>query len=99
MKNEKGNVILGLALVHVSGAVMTATIFKMVMIAIAAACIWHIPAWEQAKDNHTEAKYQATEQFPQQLFDKLPGGTPGRTLSVVSNGNGGNLTNGIQMGG
>jgi hypothetical protein len=42
------------------------------------ACIWHMPAWELAKANHTERAYQQQEMWPQQLFDKLPGGTPGR---------------------
>ena len=32
---------------------------------IAAACIWHIPAWEQAKANHTEAAYQSQKMWPQ----------------------------------
>jgi hypothetical protein len=52
--------------------------FEALWGAIALACIWHIPAWEKAKANHTEATYQAQEMWPQQLFDKLPGGTPGR---------------------
>jgi hypothetical protein len=59
--------------------------------AIVLSCIWHIPAWDKAKDIHTEAAFQAQEMWPQQLFDKLPGG--GRTMSPISgsDGNGGNF--------
>lgn len=42
--------------------------------------IWHIPAWEKAKKDGTTDTYQKTEQWPQQLTDKLPGGNPGRTI-------------------
>lgn len=49
---------------------------------ISAPAIWHIPAWEAAKDAGTEKQYQAQEMWPQQLFDKLPGGTPGRLNPV-----------------
>jgi len=59
------------------------------------AAIWHIPAWSQAKANHTEAAYQAQEMFPQQLFDKLPGGTPGRSVTGAAKGNGGNFEGGM----
>jgi hypothetical protein len=45
---------------------------------VTAAAIWHIPAWDVAKDAGTEAAYQKQEMWPQQLFDKLPGGKPGR---------------------
>jgi hypothetical protein len=44
-----------------------ATFFSPVIIA----AIWHIPAWEQAKANHTEAAYQAQQMWPQQFFAKL----------------------------
>ena len=64
-----------------------------------AACAWHAPAWTAAKANHTEVAYQSQEMFPQQLFDKLPGGTPGRTIGAVATGNGGNLAGGVQTGG
>lgn len=40
------------------------------------------PGWDAAKDAHTESAYQSQEMWPQQLFDQLPGGTPGR-LNVV----------------
>lgn len=91
MKNNKGHVLLGLVYAHLGSTVIAITAFKMAFAAIALAAMWHIPAWEAAKDSHTEAKYQATEQFPQQLFDKLPGGTPGRTLTTPAAGNGGNV--------
>lgn len=54
---------------------------------VVAACIWHIPAWNEAKVSDgnaigsggaSERAYQRQEMWPQQLFDKLPGGTPGR---------------------
>lgn len=74
MKNKKGNAILGLAYLHLGGTVVAVTAFKVAFIAIAAAAIWHIPAWERAKDTHTEAAYQAQQMWPQQWFSKLPGG-------------------------
>ena len=56
------------------GALATRTAFQIGFGLIAAACIWHIPAWEQAKANHTEAAYQAQQMWPQGLFARLPHG-------------------------
>lgn len=89
--NKKGNVIIGLALSHVSSAVLTATIFKMAFIALAVTVAWHIPAWEKAKDNHTEDIYQSQQMWPQQIFYKIP-----NTEITYKSGNGGNFSNGIQ---
>jgi len=36
-----------------------------------AAALWHIPAWTKAKQNHTEAQYQAQKMFPQEQITKL----------------------------
>lgn len=82
INNKKGYAFI--ALVNVPAAVGTVTAFKIAFIAIALAAAWHIPAWSVAKANHTEAAYQAQEMFPQQLFDKLPGGTPGRKNGQVA---------------
>ena len=53
--------------------------------AVALACIWHIPAWTKAKENHTEAIYQSTIMIP---AHSKP------VILSVSNGNGGNFTGG-----
>ena len=98
MRNEKGHMILGLAYVHLAGTVLTVTAFKMAFLGILAAAIWHMPAWDEAKDNHTEAVYQNQQMFPQQLFSMLPGGSIKLNHEAL-NGNGGNLTGGIQVGG
>lgn len=95
MKNKKGHVILGLSYVHLGSSVLTITAFKIAFMAIVAACVWHIPAWERAKATHTEAEYQAQKMFPQQLFDKLPG-VHNKTVVIEKSGNEGNLPNGIQ---
>jgi len=97
--NKKGHLILGVAYLHLTGAASTALTANAVALALATVCMWHIPAWEKAKANHTEAAYQSQEMFPQQLFDKLPGGTPGRTVGQFVSGNGGNLAGGFQNGG
>ena len=49
------------------GPILTLSVFG----ACALAAIWHIPAWEKAKANGTEAEYQAQQMWPQQLFAKL----------------------------
>lgn len=76
MKNKKGHVILGVAFMHMNMAAATALSFKAAGLALVAACIWHIPAWEKAKAAGPEARkaYQAQKMWPQQLFAKLPGG-------------------------
>ena len=51
--------------------------FQIAFAAATVAAIWHIPAWEQAKANGTEAVYQAQAMWPQQEFAKLgKGNTP-----------------------
>lgn len=62
MKNKKGIVLPAVVLFQVAFAV------------VALAAVYHIPSWEQAKKNHTEAAYQAQQMWPQQWFAKLPGG-------------------------
>jgi len=53
------------------GPILTLTVFG----ACALAAIWHIPAWEKAKANGTEAAYQASRMWPQDLAAKwLPHG-------------------------
>lgn len=96
MKNKKGHVILGLAYTHFGATALTFTVAKGIGMLLVAACVWHIPAWEKAKANHTEAEYQSKEMFPQQLFDKLPGGVSGRKLGTLKSGNGGNFYGGNQ---
>lgn len=96
--NKKGHVILGLTYCHFGSAVLTMTIAKCIGIALVSACVWHIPAWEEAKKNHTEAAFQSQEMFPQELFDKLPGGTPGRLVGDSVSGNAGNFNGGISKG-
>jgi len=87
MKNKKGHVLLGVAYTHLGGTVLTLTIVKAIGMALVAACVWHIPAWEQAKANGTEAAYQAQQMWPQQLFAKLPGGNaPTKTVVVEPRG-------------
>ncbi len=44
-------------------------VFKIGFLAIGVACIWHIPAWTKAKTEHKEAQYQASVQWPQQVFN------------------------------
>lgn len=97
--NKKGHVILGVAYLHLNTAAATALSFKFAFMAIAAACIWHIPAWDKAKANHTEAEYQAQQMWPQQLFAKLPGGSALNVRANSPQGNGGNFAGGIQNGG
>jgi len=62
--------------------------FKVLWAALIVACAWHIPAWEKAKDNHTEATYQMQQMWPQPFF-----GTQNKMPSNVM-GNGGNFTGG-----
>ena len=93
MKNNKGFTVLGVVLAKGAvSSVVTVTAFKAAFLAIALAAIWHIPAWEQAKDNHTEAIYQAQQMWPQQLFSGP------RTEITYKNGNGGNFIGGVDKG-
>lgn len=69
MKNKNG--IAFFSLLTITGC------FHIAFATVLAMALWHIPAWEDAKD---KAAYQAQEMWPQQLFDKLPGGTPGRKV-------------------
>lgn len=90
--NNKGEIFLTLAtvpgIVHVVGA------------ALLVACIWHIPAWQEAKKNGTTAQYQAQKMWPQQFFSTLPGGDNYKgkntvaTPTPVVKGNGGNFPGG-----
>ena len=89
--NKKG--IACVAAVAATSIIPAVVVFQVLFGIIGAAAVWHIPAWEQAKKNHTEIQYQAQQMWPQQVFAKLPGGTP-HTIEVVSGGNGGNLTGG-----
>jgi hypothetical protein len=93
IKNKKG--YAGILMLAAHGGVATGVVlgFKIAFLAIAAACIWHIPAWEKAKDTHTEAIYQAQQMWPQQLFSGP------RTAITYTTGNGGNLVGGAQTGG
>lgn len=89
MKNRKGHVYL-LSLVAVPAGfgaqALTIALFKAAFMAILGACIWHIPAWEHAKDTHTEAIYQAQPMWPN---------TVPNTAITYKLGNGGNFTGGI----
>lgn len=86
MNNNKGHVFLGLMYAHAGCAVVTVTAFKLAFMAIALAAIWHIPAWEKAKANHTEAIYQAQPMWPVTM--------PNTAISYKT-GNSGNFTGGI----
>lgn len=92
MGNKKGHAYL-LVLAAVPGpiAAMTITVaaFKVAFAVIALAAIWHIPAWEQAKDSHTESTYQAQQMWPQELFSGP------HTEIAYKNGNGGNFAGGM----
>lgn len=73
--NNKGHAFLGLVSAKMGASAGLGMLgFKLAFMGIAAACIWHIPAWEKAKANHTEKEYQAQKMWPQQWFAKLPGG-------------------------
>lgn len=92
MKKNKGLAdLLVLAIVPVSAAGVTATVivFKLLFASVAAAAIWHIPAWDEAKKKHTEGIYQAQQMWPQQLFS-VP-----NTEITYKNGNGGNFSGGM----
>lgn len=94
MKNNKGLAnLLVLAIVPVSAAGVTATVisFKLLFASVAVAAIWHIPAWDEAKKNHTEAIYQAQQMWPQQVFNQIPS-----TEISYKYGNGGNFAKGMQ---
>jgi len=100
--NKKGNCFLPVALITVGGAagVPTATLVMgwLLTAAISLPTGWHIYAWGEAKKNHNEVNYQAQEMWPQQLFDKLPGGGA-HSLNYKyaiggSSGNNGNLKGG-----
>ena len=95
INNKKGHVYFaGLVLLpaHQAAAATMVFAFKAAFAAIMLAAIWHIPAWEQAKDNHTEAIYQAQQMWPQQLFSGP------RTEITYKNGNGGNFIGGVDKG-
>lgn len=81
MKNKKGVII---------PAVL---VFQIAFGALGLAVLWHIPAWSEAKKNHTEAQYQSRQMWPQQEFSKLPGGDYHPYIAPVS-GNGGNFVGG-----
>jgi hypothetical protein len=92
MKNQKGFITVhGLIIAHATGLMVS--VVKLGFAACALAAVWHIPAWTAAKANHTEVGYQSQEMFPQQIFDKLPGGSM-RTSSIAIKGNGGNFVQG-----
>lgn len=91
--NNKGHIyLLGLIATPswLATSVIVVSAFKIAFLSIALAAIWHIPAWEQAKDTHTESIYQAQQMWPQQLFNKIP-----NTGITYLNGNGGNFVGGI----
>lgn len=88
--NKKGTVLLGLTFINVPSSIVVATAFKLAFIALLGACVWHIPAWDQAKATHTEAIYQAQQMWPQQVFNKVP-----NTAITYKEGNGGNFAGGI----
>ena len=92
LKNNRGEVFITLAtlpgIIHTIG------------FGLALACLWHIPAWQDAKATGTTAQYQSQKMWPQQLFAKLPGGDNYKNNSVVTFpappvvGNGGNFPGG-----
>ena len=93
--NKKGELFLGIGLVNVSGAVLSASIFKILFGGILAACIWHIPAWTQAKHNHTEASYQAQPMWPQVQIAQWANGSPTKIAPpTLTPANGGNFSGG-----
>ena len=69
--NKKGYVVIP--------AVLT---FQIGFALVTGACLWHIPERTSAKANGTVQAMQQKEMWPQQLFDKLPGGTVGRLNAV-----------------
>ena len=97
--NKKGHIILGVAYLHLNTAAATVLGFKMAALILAAACIWHMPAWSKAKAQGGDAPaiYQAQEMWPQQVFDKLPGDHR-ETIIAFKNSNSGNLPGGVQTG-
>lgn len=88
INNKKGHVYFaGLVLLPAHQAAAAATIFafKAAFAAIVIAAVWHIPAWEHAKDTHTEATYQAQPMWP---------ATMPHTYIVYQEGNAGNFIGG-----
>lgn len=71
-------------------------IIQLLFVGTAVACVWHIPAWEKAKSEGSDARaiYQAQKMWPQQVFDKLPGNHTVTAITYVK-GNGGNFSGGI----
>lgn len=83
MKNNKGFVhcIILAPIATATGAALVAKISGLIILS---AMAWHVPAWDQAKESHSEKDYQSQEMFPQQLFDKLPGGQSGRSVGFLA---------------
>lgn len=86
MKNEKGSASILVLVASHGFAVSSVIAFKIAFAAVALAAIWHIPAWEEAKKNHTEEIYQAQQMWPQQFFNKIS-----NTEIAYKYGNGGNF--------
>ena len=100
--NKKGHCLIPvLAIVGAGtgGTITSVVVMSSILNAlILGPAVWHIPAWTEAKKNHNEVNYQAQEMWPQQLFDKLPGGGA-HSLNYKyaiggSSGNNGNLKGG-----
>lgn len=67
---------------------VTLLMVKYSFILIGVACLWHVPAWTKAKAEGKTAEYQAQKMWPQQEFDKLPGGNENPNTLVLPNGSG-----------
>lgn len=75
-------------------------VMHLIGLGLFGACLWHIPAWQDAKATGTTQAYQSQKMWPQQWFAKLPGGDNYKGNVVVSFpappvvGNGGNFIGG-----
>lgn len=91
MKNKKGIVNLFILAATHSFAVGVMLAYQIGWGVVLAPAVWHIPAWTQAKHDHTEEIYQAQQMWPQQVFNKIP-----TTEISYRYGNGGNFAKGMQ---
>lgn len=97
INNEKGHihhVFMHIILGSSAASSAIPGIFGAILIAaITIPALWHINEWSHVKANHNELKYQTMEMWPQQVFDKFPGGGS-HTVMITSGGNSGNFSGG-----
>ena len=90
--NKKGHCLIPvLAIVGAGtgGTITSVVVMSSILNAlILGPAVWHIPAWTEAKKNHTEAMYQMQQMWPQGYF-----GTQNKMPSNAM-GNGGNFKGG-----